>query len=92
MWQGPGKQRTRQCESGKDGLTWEVAPMSVVASNRFRAHDEETVLSCTLPGKAKKVCLLFVTTAPSLYPNVSQYAELRAQIVQGLPTAVLRLS
>jgi hypothetical protein len=26
--------------------------MSVVASNRFRAYDEETVLWCTLPGQA----------------------------------------
>jgi hypothetical protein len=26
--------------------------MSVVASNRFRADDEKTVLSCTLPGQA----------------------------------------
>jgi len=25
--------------------------MSVVASNRFRADDEKTVLSCTLPGR-----------------------------------------
>jgi hypothetical protein len=26
--------------------------MSVIASNRFRADDEKTVLSCTLPGQA----------------------------------------
>jgi len=26
--------------------------MSVIASNRFRLADEETVLSCTLPGQA----------------------------------------
>jgi hypothetical protein len=34
------------------GLTREVAPMFVVASDRFPKEDEETVLSCILPGQA----------------------------------------
>src|SRR5438876_491636 len=46
----PGKQRSRQCESGETGLTWEVAPMSqclwspptdsgrMTRKRSFRAH------------------------------------------------------
>jgi hypothetical protein len=59
----PEKRITRQCESGETGLTWEVAPMSVVASNRFRADDEERVLSCILPGQAH------MNTNPTVCPT-----------------------
>jgi hypothetical protein len=34
-----------------EAIKRDVAPMSVVASNRFRADDEKTVLSRTLPGQ-----------------------------------------
>src|SRR5690349_16306448 len=43
--QGPDKQRSRRCEFRRDGP--DLGSCSNVASNRFRADDEETVLSCT---------------------------------------------
>jgi len=38
--------------------------MSVVASDRFRKDDDETVLSCTLPGQA------YMNTNPTCRANV----------------------
>jgi hypothetical protein len=43
--------------------------MFVVDSDRFRKHDEETVLSCTLPGQAH------MNTNPKVEKMVEKYTE-----------------